>query len=152
MHRLGRKIPKLESVPKHRRFAPKSVVMKTTTEHRPITQVKAEALVVLVFEGNKEERFGAVDLFDTGEVTGKPLELTLVHHPPGVAAKRVLLAGAGKPEKFTAAELRKLAGAAVRHLKSKSVKQIALALEAAWSTEENVCAAIEGAILSDFET
>jgi leucyl aminopeptidase len=126
--------------------------MKTTIQQWPLTQVEAEALVVPVFEGKKEERFGAGDLFDNGEVAGKPLELTLVHHPPGVAAQRVLLVGAGKPEKFTAAELRKLAGAAVRHLKSKSIKHIALVLEAGWSTQENIAAAIEGAILGDFET
>jgi leucyl aminopeptidase len=126
--------------------------MKTTTQQQPLAQVEADALVVPVFEGKKEARFGAGDLFDNGEVAGKPLELTLVHHPPGVAARRVLLVGAGRPEKFTSAELRKLAGAAVRHLKSKSVKQIALVLEAGWSTGENICAAIEGAILGDFET
>jgi leucyl aminopeptidase len=126
--------------------------MKTTTQQRPLAQIEADALVVPVFEGKKEERFGAGDLFDNGEVSGKPLELTLVHHPPDVAARRVLLVGAGKPDKFTAAELRKLAGAAVRHLKSKSVKQIALVLDAGWSTAENICAAIEGAILGDFET
>ena len=125
--------------------------MKTSTEQGPLDQVTTDALVVLVFEGKKEQRFGAGDLFDNGEIAGKPLELTLVHHPPGVAAQRVLLVGAGKSEKFDAAELRKLAGAAVRHLKSKSVKHIALALEGGWASEDYVCAAVEGAILGQFE-
>jgi leucyl aminopeptidase len=125
--------------------------MKTTTKQQPIEQVATEALIIPVFEGKKEQRFGAGDLFDSGEITGKVLELTLVHHPLGVAAQRVLLAGAGKSEKFDAAELRKLAGAAVRHLKSKSVKTMALALEGGWATEEYVSAAIEGAILGQFE-
>ncbi len=91
--------------------------------------VETDALIVPVFEGPKETRFGAGDLSDAGEIAGKPLEITLLHHVPGVAASRVLLAGAGKPEKFTPAELRKLVAAAVRHLKAKSVKKIAFALD-----------------------
>ena len=47
--------------------------------------------------------------------------------------------------------LRKLAGAAVRHLKSKSVKRIALALESGHARPEFAAAAVEGAILGDFE-
>ena len=60
-------------------------------------------MIVVVFEGRKEARFGAGDLIDAGEVAGKSLELTLLHRPPGVAAARVLLAGAGKPEKLPVA-------------------------------------------------
>jgi leucyl aminopeptidase len=125
--------------------------MKTTAKQQPIEQIVTEALIIPVFEGKREQRFGAGDLFDSGEISGKTLELTLVHHPPGVAAQRVLLAGAGKSEKFDAAELRKLVGAAVRHLKSKSVKTIALALEGGWAAEDYVSAAVEGAILGQFE-
>ena len=108
-------------------------------------------MIVPVFEGAREERFGAGELIDSGEVTGKYLELTLVHHAPGVAAKRVLLAGAGKAEKFDSAQLRRLSGAAVRLLKSKSVKRIALALHPGQANPGNVSAAVEGAILGDFE-
>src|SRR5438067_11862466 len=118
--------------------------MKITTEKRRLEQVEGDALVVPVFEGRKDERFGAGDLFDRGETLGKPLEMTLIHHPPGVAARRVLLAGAGKSEKFDAAELRKLSGAAVRHLKPKSVKTIALALEGDYANPDYACAAVGG--------
>ena len=127
------------------------LLMITTTERQPSDQVQADTLIVPVFEDRKEERFGAAELFDTGEVTGKPLELTLLHHPAGMAAKRVLLAGAGKAENFNAAELRKLAGAAVRHLKSKSIKSVALELGSGWSTWDTVSAAIEGALLGNYE-
>ena len=125
--------------------------MKIATETKPLEQVEAETLVVPVFEGAREERFGTSELIDAGEVTGKYLELTLVHHPEGVAARRVLLAGAGKAEKFDPAQLRRLSGAAVRLLKSKSIKKIALALGPAEATPENASAAVEGAILGDFE-
>ena len=128
-----------------------SVVMHITSERKPLEQIEADALVVPVFEGSKETRFGAGDLVDAGEISGKSLELTLLHHVPGMAAARVLLAGAGKPEKFDSAELRKLAGAALRHLKSKSVKRIALALDPGHATAAYACAAVEGAILGDYE-
>jgi leucyl aminopeptidase len=126
-------------------------MMKITTEFAPLPQIEAEALIVPVFEGAREERFGAAELIDAGEIAGKSLELTLVHHPVGVAAKRILLAGAGKPDKFDPAQLRKLTGAAVRLLKSKSVKKIALGLDPSLANEQNVSAAVEGAILADFE-
>ncbi len=125
--------------------------MQITIERRPPEQIEADALIVPVFEGRRDDRFGAADLFESGEVTGKPQELTLLHHVPGVAAARVLLAGMGKPEKFDAAELRRTIGAAVRSLKSKSVKRIAFALDASTNAPEYAAAAVEGAILGDYE-
>ena len=128
-----------------------SVVMKITVELKPAGQVEADALIVPVFEGRKDARFGAADLFDSGEVAGKPLELTLLHHAPGVRATRVLLAGGGKPEKFDASEMRRLSGTAVRFLKAKSIKTVAFALDPEFGGEGFASAVIEGAILGDFE-
>src|SRR6185436_6724585 len=101
--------------------------MHISIEQAPLEHVDTEALIVPVVEGQKESRFGAADLFDSGELAGKPLELTLLHHPPGVAARRILLAGAGPADKLDPAMIRKLAGAAVRFLKGKPVKRIAFA-------------------------
>jgi len=125
--------------------------MQITVTTQPLENVPAGALIVPVFEGKSETRFGAAKLTEAGEVSGKPGEFTLLHHPDAVKADRVLLAGAGKPEKFEPAELRKLAGAAVRHLKSKSVKTIALAFDSEFAGEEFVAAAAEGALLGDYE-
>ena len=125
--------------------------MLITAVHTPPEHTESDALVIPVFEGSREERFGAAGLGEAGEVTGKAGELTLLHHPPGAAAARVLLAGAGKREKFTTTEARKLAGAALRHLKSKSIRKIALALEGDLGGEANATAAVEGAILGDFD-
>ena len=94
----------------------KSEVMKITVQRQRADQVDSDALIVPVFQGRRDARFGAADLFDSGEIAGKPLELTLLHHAPGVRATRVLLAGAGKPDKFDAAEMRRLSGAALRWL------------------------------------
>lgn len=125
--------------------------MKITLETKPLEQADAEALIVPVFEGQKETRFGAGDLADAGEIVGKSLEMTLLHHVPGVAARRVLLAGAGKPEKFTPSEMRHLVAAAARYLKPKSVKRLACALDAGHPGPEYASAAVEGAILGDYE-
>ncbi len=125
--------------------------MQTTIESKPFEQIEADALIVLVFEGQREDRVGAGELFDAGELTGKVQEFTLLHHPAGVAAARVLMAGAGKPEKFDSAELRRVTGAAVRYLKAKSVKRIALALDSGQAGAEYLSAAFEGAILGDYE-
>ncbi len=125
--------------------------MQIKIEPRALEQLEADALIVPIFEGKKEERFGAGDLCDSGEVSGKSLELTLLHHPPGVAAKRVVLAGTGKREKFHPAELRKAVGAAFRLLKSKSVKKIAFGVDSDSAGVEYLSAAVEGAILGDYE-
>ena len=125
--------------------------VKITVERKATGQVEAEALIVPVFQGRRDARFGAADLFDSGEVAGKLLELTLVHHPPGVRATRVLLAGAGKPEKFDSAEMRRLSGAAVRYLKAKSIKNVAFDLEPEFAGDDFASAVVEGAILGDFE-
>ena len=108
--------------------------------------MSAGALVVPVFEGGAEKRFGAGPLAEAGEITGKFGELTLVHRPEGAAAERVLFAGAGKAAQFDAAAARKLAGIAVRHLKAKSVKRVAFAFDGAHAD-----AVVEGAILANFD-
>ncbi|HWE06431.1 MAG TPA: leucyl aminopeptidase [Rhizomicrobium sp.] len=125
--------------------------MQTTVERKPLEQIEADALIVPVIEGAKEKRFGAADLCESGEVAGKPLELTLIHYPHGVAAKRVVLAGGGKSEKFDAAEMRRLVSAAVRMLKPKGVKRVAVVLEGSFAGADFTAAAVEGAILGDFE-
>jgi leucyl aminopeptidase len=126
-------------------------MMQIATEQKPIEQIEAGALIVPVFEGQKETRFGAAPLTESGEVSGKPLEFTLLHNPQGMAATRVLLAGGGKPEKFDSAELRKLVAAAVRHLKDKSVKTAAIALDGAYAGPDFASAAVEGALLGNYE-
>ena len=125
--------------------------MQILTDKMPAAQMPADALIIPVFEDAKETRFGAGDLAEAGEIAGKSLELTLLHHVPGVAATRVLLAGAGKADKFTSAELRKLVSAAVRFLRGKSVKKVAFEPDAAHAGADFVSAAVEGAILGNYE-
>jgi len=101
-------------------------------------------------------REAAKDVIASGEVTGKALETTLLHRPAGLKAKRLLLVGGGKAKNFSAAELRKLAGAAVRTLKSKSIRSFAFALPAngiaaGISANDGVRAIVEGAFVGNFD-
>src|SRR5262250_2162195 len=115
--------------------------MQISSARRPIESIDIEALVLFPSEGQKQEKIEQAypGLFG-GEFSGKPLELALLHRPAGFQAKRVLLAGLGKQ-----ADWRKAAGAAIRHLKSRSIREAVLAVDTAQSAE----AVVEGAILGD---
>jgi leucyl aminopeptidase len=138
--------------------------MKITLDTRNIAQVEAEALVSYVFEkdGRIEGLLSALDsatggqlkaLADGGEITGKSLEMTLLHAPKGLAAKRLLLVGAGKPDKFgPAVDLRRIAGAALRHLKSRSVKSFVFAVREGERTTAAAQTVTEGLLFADFES
>ncbi|MGA7645863.1 MAG: M17 family peptidase N-terminal domain-containing protein, partial [Terriglobales bacterium] len=118
--------------------------MKTNLSSTTPSQLETDCLVVVVLdhsedrsEKEKAEKdkpapsvecddaavvAAAKDVIASGEVTGKIFETTLLHNPAGLKAKRLLLIGGGKAKNFSAAELRKLAGTAVRTLKGKSIR------------------------------
>ncbi|MGA2589594.1 MAG: leucyl aminopeptidase [Bryobacteraceae bacterium] len=125
--------------------------MQVSLQRQPIENVEADAVVLVVFEDRREDRLGLGELYDSGEIKGKPFEMTLLHQVPGLRAKRLLAAGAGKPGKFDTAQMRKVAGAAIRHLKAKSITQMALFLDPAYASAGYAAAAVEGAILAEFE-
>ena len=110
------------------------------------SEVEADAVVVLVPEGPPPPEFEKLlgTLYESGEITGKFLEFTLLHGLEGYKAHRVLIAGMGKPEKFDDAALRRIAGAAVRFLKPKGITSIAFAMGES-------AAVVEGAILGAWE-
>src|SRR5437660_9413927 len=66
--------------------------------------LEADAVIVLAWEGVRspdiEKKYAG--LYDSGELTGKLFEFTLLHGANGFKAPRVLIAGAGKREKFDA--------------------------------------------------
>jgi leucyl aminopeptidase len=69
-----------------------------------------------------------------------------------VKAARLLLVGAGKREKFDSAVLRKIAGAALRYLKSRGAKQFAFVLRENEAVETAAQAVAEGALTANFES
>src|ERR1700757_3571680 len=100
--------------------ANKKTNMTTKLDLQAMESVECDALIVVGFEGQKSDKFGelAGELYESKEFSGKALEFSLLHRPAGLKARRLLLAGGGKADKFNAAALRKTAGAALRHLKS----------------------------------
>jgi leucyl aminopeptidase len=102
--------------------------------------------------GDKSVQQAAADVISSGDVTGKNLEVTWLQKPNGLKAKRMLLVAGGKPSKFTSSELRKLAGVAVRALKSRNLRNLAFAAPEWFPTEEAVCAIVEGALVGDFDS
>ena len=91
-------------------------------------------------------------LAESGELTGKALEMTLVHDLPGLAASRLLLVGAGKPEKFDGAVLRRVAAAALRCLRAKSVTRMTFLLREGERTLAGAQAVTEGLLLGAFDS
>jgi leucyl aminopeptidase len=137
--------------------------MELTVDTRAIAKIEADALVTYAFDQEKptEGILAQLDaatggalakLAASGELTGKMLETTLLYYPAGLAAQRLLVLGAGKKAKFGTAELRRLAGAAVRALKSRQVKTIAFLAREDDRSAAAAQAIVEGMILANFDS
>ncbi len=151
--------------------------MQIQIETSPIDKLAVDALAVVGFEREEKKpgeaervtpngNTGASDmesdpeialqsgwlaeLRTVGEFTGKLYELSILHRPQGIAAKRLVVIGGGKRDKFSAVEARRTAGALARALKSKGVRTIALSLNG-FDGPEYVAAAIEGALLGAWD-
>jgi len=139
--------------------------MNTNLSLSAPSQVETDCLVAVVLDrGEKDKpnvsvessdaalREAAKEVIASGEVTGKIFETTLLHRPTGVKAKRLLLICGGKAKSFSAAELRKLAGAAVRTLKGKSIRSFAFTLpENGITAAEGMKSVVEGAFVGNFD-
>jgi len=93
----------------------------------------------------------AADLLASGELTGRPFEANLLHKPAGLKAKRLLLIGGGAAKKFTSYDLRRIAGTAVRTLKSRGIRSFAFIAPPSIPAEEAVRAIVEGALVGNFD-
>jgi len=127
--------------------------MNISLSRQPASEIDSAVLLLLEAEGARTESLkGHLQAaYDSGEIAGKAMEMTLLYGVPGYRAARILLAGTGKRERFGTAELRNVVSAAVRHLKGRKLKSATLVLDAGYSTPEHVNAAVEGAILGNFE-
>src|SRR5512140_1978246 len=118
--------------------------METRLVSLPLDQIESDALVVLSFEKENGKPVPGTaggwieDLYKSGEFKGKLNESALLHRPLGLKCGKLLVMGGGKAASFGPAELRKVAGAALRLLKSKGARSLALALEADFVAPEHV--------------
>ena len=137
--------------------------MQITLDTKAFAVLEADALVTYIFDESDpiQGRVAELDKFTggflsrlvkSGEIAGKSLETTLVHAPQGIKAARLLVVGAGKREQYNAITLRKVAGVALRYLKSRSAHKVVFLVREG-DANENVAQAItEAAIIADFET
>ena len=153
--------------------------MKTTISLSSPAQLEAEALVAVVLDrSDKKSNDGAqnsknkdnaskpqlqveagegaiqsaaADLLASGELTGKPFESNLLHKPAGLKAKRLLLISGGGAKKFGSYDLRRIAGAAVRTLKSRGIRSFAFIAPVGIPAQEAVRAIVEGALVGNFD-
>ena len=123
--------------------------MKTTLSFSAPAAIETEALVAVVLDGGDKDKpqvgvdssdaaikEAAAEVFASGEAVGKLLEITLLHNPAKLKAKKLLLLGGGKAKNFSAFDLRKLGGAAVRALKSRGVNIVVPIRKSTKSTTE----------------
>lgn len=138
--------------------------MEIQLETQPYGFYPADALITYVFD--QEDKFDGVvgeinramngrltSLAASGELTGKPLETVLLHFPEGLAAQRLLLVGAGKPDQFGGAtDLRRIAGTALRLLKPRGAKKLAFLAREGEGGALAAQAVVEGLMVADFES
>src|SRR3954470_22650361 len=133
--------------------------MQLHIETSAIDKLSADALAVICFEApEKEEPVGdpeiaaqdgwLTEMRAAKEFSGKLYEIAILHRPRGLAAKRLVVIGGGKRDKFSTVEARRLAGVLVRTLKAKGARTIALLME---KPGEFASAVAEGAVLGGWE-
>ena len=138
--------------------------MEIQLNFAPLEEIEAEALAVVVFDKEKGEPLGpraeqseplrrlVQPLLESGEASGKPYEAAMIHRPEGLKARRLVLVGGGKRDRFGAVELRRAAGAAARFLRPKSISQFVFLADApGLEPAAQAAAAVEGAVVADFE-
>src|SRR5436190_2931185 len=140
--------------------------MKSELLAAKASQVETECLVLIVLDHGEKDKPSAKlasgealftqavqEIISAGELTGKLLETIMLYRPQGARAKRVLIIGGGNAKKFTPNELRKVAGAAVRYLKPKGIRNLAVVLpeNVDFTAENAVRAVIVGALVGDFD-
>jgi len=96
----------------------------------------------------------AAAVLASGEFKAGANETVLLHAPLGLAAKRLLIVGLGKQPNASLHGLRNAAGTAVRFTKPRAIRELTLALPEleALSSAGSVRAAVEGAIVGDFDS
>ena len=138
--------------------------MKTILSTANPAELETECLAVVVLDqGSKDKpetsveaadagiKEAAKDVLTSGEITGKMFETSLLHRPPKLKAKRVLLIGGGKAKDFSSGELRKLAGAATRALKPKGIRSFAFLVPDGTAADDAVKAVVEGCFVGNFD-
>jgi leucyl aminopeptidase len=138
--------------------------MQVEANRGPIEELDVQALAVAVFKNEKsdegfmkklDELSGGLvsSALEAEEFAGKEGE-TCYFHLVGnnkLKARRLLLIGAGEPNDYKLGQISQLAGTAVRSLRSKNAKSIAVVPRASGDAEETAATAVQGAFIGLFD-
>jgi len=140
-----------------------------TTAHVSAEELKAELLVLHVFERDRQavgfvakvDRLfgGAITrVLTSGDFSGRKGDVLVVYPPdPECSVRRVLLVGAGKPEDYTVEQLRRAVGSAVRVAERMAIRQMAVSVGHLHHIAEQMgefyagLAAVEAAVLAAWD-
>jgi leucyl aminopeptidase len=123
-----------------------------------------EALAVAVFKDEKADEGFLKDLdsitggivksiIDSEELKGKEAETAYLHFVgnAGLKAQRLLLVGVGDRADYSSAQASQMAGTAVRALRGKSIKSIAVVPRLEGNAEDIASVIVEGSFLALFD-
>jgi leucyl aminopeptidase len=137
--------------------------MKVEATPQPLKEIDVQALAIAVFKDEKADDgfLQALDaltgglvksVIDSDELKGKEGDTVFLHlMGESLKAKRLLLIGVGERGDYGPAQVSQMGGAAVRFLRGKNVKSVALVPRADGDTEKTVSTVVEGAITGLFE-
>jgi leucyl aminopeptidase len=138
--------------------------MQVEANMGPLDSLDVQAIAVAVFKDEKttdgllkklDELSGGFvrSAIDAEEFSGKEGETAYFHllDNDKLKAKRLLLVGVGEADSYKAAQVSQLAGTALRSLRSKNNKSIAVVIRATGDVAESAAAAVEGAYIGSFD-
>src|SRR6185503_3329790 len=138
--------------------------MQVEANRGPIEELDVQALAVAVFKNEKagegfvkklDELSGGLvsSALDAEEFSGKEGETAYFHLVGNnkLKARRLLLVGVGEESDYKPANVSQMVGTAVRSLRSKNVKSIAVLPRASGDGGETAATAVQGAFIALFD-
>ncbi|MEW6733858.1 MAG: leucyl aminopeptidase [Acidobacteriota bacterium] len=134
--------------------------VKTLTDK--FHEIIADTLIVPMYEGegtneallkelNGHTEGALASILEHREFRGKLNEVAYIHRAPGLKARRLLLVGVGKREKFSHFQLRQAVGTSARILKNKGVQTVAWVVRDNLNPEMSATAIVDAMLASLFE-
>ena len=138
--------------------------MQVEANRGPIEELDVQALAVAVFKDEKagdgflknvDELSGGLvsSAIEAEEFSGKEGETAYFHLVGNnkLKSRRLLLVGVGEEKDYRSPQVSQMAGTAVRSLRSKNVKTIAVVPRVSGKDEETAARAVEGAFIALFD-
>ena len=138
--------------------------MQVESTNGSYRELDVQAIAIAVFKGEKADDGFLKDLdsvtggvvksiIDSEELKGKEAEAVYLHLVGNgeIKTQRLLLVGVGERTKYTTAQASQMAGTAVRTLRRKNVKSIAVVPRLEGNPEEIASAVAEGSFMALFD-